>query len=168
MKAHQEQQHSQPGPSTESINNILINMFQDVPNSYREAMSSTDKDKWLAASTKEFEGLIEMGAWKLVDRPINHKTIKCRWTYVFKSDGPYKAQLVAKGYTQVQGIDYEETFSPVARYKSIRYLLVHAALQDWEIEAMDVKLAYLHGVLEEEIYMEQPEGFIAKGEEDKV
>ena len=59
-------------------------------------------------------------------------------------------------------------FPPVARYESIQYLLTHAALLDWEIEAMDVKLAYLHGVLEEEIYMEQQEGFIAKGEEDKV
>ena len=56
----------------------------------------------------------------------------------------------------------------MARYESIRYLLTHAALLDWEIEAMDVKLAYLHGVLKEEIYMEQPEGFIAKGEENKV
>ena len=56
----------------------------------------------------------------------------------------------------------------MVRYESIRYLLAHAALQDWEIEAMDVKLAYLHGVLEDEIYMEQPEGFVAKGEEDKV
>ena len=86
---------------------------------------------------------------------------------MLKSDGHYKARLVAKGYTQVQGIDYEETFSLVARYKSIRYLLAHATLQDWEIKAMDVKLAY-HRVLEEEIYMEQPEGFIAQGDEDKV
>ena len=131
-------------------------------------MSSLDKEKWLAASKEEFKGLIEMGAWKLVDRPVDRKTIKCRWTYMFKSDRHYKARLVAKGYTQVQGIDYEETFSPVARYESIRYLLAHATLQDWEIEAMDVKLAYLHGVLEEEIYMEQLEGFVAKGEEDKV
>ena len=69
---------------------------------------------------------------------------------------------------QVQGIDYEETFSLVARYESIRYLLAHAALLNWEIEAMDVKLTYLHRVLEEEIYMEQPESFIAKGEENKV
>ena len=143
-------------------------MFQEVPNSYREAMSSPEKDKWLAASTEEFEGLTEMGVWKLVDHPDNHKTIKCRWTYVLKSDGHYKARLVAKGYRQVQGIDYEETFSPVARYESIRYLLAHAALQDWEIEAMNVKMAYLHGVLEEEIYMEQPEGFVAQGDEDKV
>ena len=87
---------------------------------------------------------------------------------MLKSNRHYKARLVAKGYTQVQGIDYEETFSLVARYESIRYLLAHAALQDWEIDAMDVKLAYLHGVLEEEIYMEQPEGFVAQGDEDKV
>ena len=87
---------------------------------------------------------------------------------MLKSNGCYKGRLVAKAYTQVQGIDYEETFSPMGRYKSIRYLLAHAALQDWEIEAMDVKLACLHGVLEEDIYMEQQEGFIAQGEEDKV
>ena len=87
---------------------------------------------------------------------------------MLKSNGCYKERLVAKGYTQVQGIDYRETFSPVARYKSIRYLLAHATLQEWEIEAMDVKLAYLHGVLEEETHMEQPEGFIAHGDEDKV
>ena len=103
-------------------------MFQEVPNSYWEAMTSPDKEKWLAALTEEFEGLTEMGIWKLVDHPSNHITIKCRWTYMLKYDGHYKVRLVAKGYTQVQGIDYEETFSPVARYESIRYILTHAAL----------------------------------------
>ena len=91
-----EQRQPQPGSSTLNINEILIHMFQEVPNSYREAMSSSDRDKWLAVSTEEFEGLIEMGAWKLVDRPVDRKTIKCRWTYVFKSDGRYKARLVQK------------------------------------------------------------------------
>ena len=143
-------------------------MFQEALNSYQDAMTSPDKDKWLAASQEEYKGLIEMGVWKLVDCPSNHKTIKCRWTYVLESDGRYKARLVTKGYTQIQGIDYQETFSLVARYESIRYLLTHTVLHNWEIEAMDVKLAYLHGVLDEEIYMEQPEGFIAQGEEDKV
>ena len=148
-----------------SLSHIMIHMFQDVPNSFWEAMNSLEVDNWHQASEEEFEGLTEVGIWKLVPRPTDHKMVKCGWTYVLKSDGQYKAWLVN---TQVQGIDYEETFSPVARYKSIRHLLPHAALLDSEIKAMDVKLAYLHGVLEEEIYMEQLEGFIAKGNEDKV
>ena len=113
-------------------------MFQEAPNSYEEATNSEKSEKWLAAAQEEFQGLTEMGVWKLVDHPDDRKTIKCRWTFVLKADSRYKARLVAKGYTQVQGIDYEETFSPVARYKSIRYLLAHAALLNWEIKAMDV------------------------------
>ena len=90
-------------------------MFQEVPNLYWEAMNSPDKDKWLEVSREEFEGLTEMDIWKLVDGPSNCKTIKCRWTYVLKSDGHSKARLAVKGYTQVQGIDYEETFSLVVQ-----------------------------------------------------
>ena len=74
-----------------NINKILVHVFQEVPNSYREAMSPPEKDKWLEVSTEEFKGLVEMGTWKLVDRLIDLKTIKCRWTYVMKSDGRYKA-----------------------------------------------------------------------------
>ena len=103
------------GPSMESINQTMIHMFQEVPNSYQEAMNSPDKDKWLKASREEFKGLTKMGVWRLVDCPDDPKTIKCRWTYVLKADGHYKARLVAKGYTQVQGIDYKDTFSLVMR-----------------------------------------------------
>ena len=101
---------TQAGPSTDSINNVLIHMFQEAPNSYWEALNSPEKDKWLAVSQEEFDGLTEMGIWKLVDHPNNHKTIKCRWTYVLKANGHYKVRLVAKCYTQVQGINYKETF----------------------------------------------------------
>lgn len=109
-----------------------------------------------------------MKTWHLVDRPKHKNIVKCRWTYVLKLDGRYKARLVAKGFTQIYGIDYEETFSPVARFESIRFLIAHAALEDWEIESMDVTLAYLNGILEEEIYMEQPPGFEVRGQEKKV
>ena len=88
-----------------------------------------------------------MGTWKLVSLTHDKKPIKCRWRYVIKANGHFKARLVAKGFTQVQGIDYKETFSPVLRYESIRYILAHAALLDWEIEAMDVKMAFLYGEL---------------------
>ena len=126
----------------DSINHAMIHKFEEVPNSYWEAMNSPEKDKWLKVS-QEFKGLTKMGVWRLIDCPDNCKTIQFRWTYVLKAGSHYKARLVSKGYTQVQGIDYEETFFLLARYKSIRYLLAHAALQDWEIKAMVIKLAYL-------------------------
>ena len=94
--------------------------------------------------------------------------IKCKWVFTVKANGHYKARVIAKGFTWEHGIDYEETFSPVTRYKSIRYLLAHATLEDWEIKAMDVKTAYLYSKLKEEIYMAQPEGFIKSGQEHKV
>ena len=85
-----------------------------------------------------------------------------------KADGRFRARVVAKGFTQIPDIDYDETFSPVARFESLRLLLALAALENWEIHQMDVKSAFLNGVLNEEIYMEQPQGFIAAGQENKV
>ena len=79
-------------------------MFQEALNSYGEAINLDEHDKWLTAAKEEFQGLTEMGVWKLVDCPDNCKTIKCRWTYMLKSDGHYKARFITKGYTQVQGI----------------------------------------------------------------
>jgi len=111
--------------------------------------------------------------WELVEPPNGVKPIGCKWIYKRKrgSDGKVqtlKARLVEKGYTQKEGIDYEETFSPVAMLKSIRILLSLAAHLDYEIWQMDVKTAFLNGSLEETIYMQQPEGFIGKGQEHQV
>ena len=103
----------------DSINSILVNMFQDNPNSYKEAMARPKSNEWKQAIKEEYDGLIEMGTWKLVDLPKGRKPVKCRWTFVVKLDGRYKARLVAKGFTQVQGIDFEETFSPVTRFESM-------------------------------------------------
>ena len=147
---------------------MLIYAFQEEPQTLKQALKTADCKKWLAGSKEEYDNLIEMGTWKLVSLPHDKRPIKCRWRYVIKADGHFKARLVTKSFTQVQGIDYKETFSPVSRYESIQYILAHAALLDWEIKAMDVKTAFLYGELKEEIYMEQPEGFVVKGQEKKV
>ena len=131
-------------------------------------MRSPLKLKWQEATRDEYNSLTEMGTWILVSLPKNRNVIKCKWVFTVKADSRYKARVIAKGFTQEHGIDYEETFSPVTRYESIRYLLAHATLEDWEIEAMDVKTVYLYGELKEEIYMAQPEGFIKSGQEHKV
>ena len=158
-------------PSADPLNigKLLINALQiDTLSTYKQAMRSPLKSKWQEATRDKFNSLTEIGTWILVSPPKNRNVIKCKWVFTVKADGCYKALVVAKGFTQEHGIDYEETFSPVTRYESIRYLLAHAALEDWEIEAMDVKMAYLYGELKEEIYMAQPEGFIKSGQEHKV
>ena len=80
----------------------------------------------------------------------------------------FKSRIVAKGFGQIYGIDYDETFAPVARLDTLRILLALAAIFDMEVHCIDIKTAFLHGRLDEEIYMEQPEGFVKKGSEDKV
>ena len=158
-------------PSTGPLNigKLLINAVQiDTLSTYKQAMRLPLKSKWQEATRDKYNSLIEMGTWILVSPPKHRNVIKCKWVFTVKADGHYKAQVVAKGFTQEHGIDYEETFSPVTRYKSIRYLLAHATLEDWEIEAMDVKTMYLYGELKEEIHMAQPEGFIKSGQEHKV
>src|SRR3954468_3838474 len=111
--------------------------------------------------------------WDLVDLPAGPKAIGNKWVLKIRrnSDGSierYKARLVAKGYIQREGIDYDETFSPVVRFASLRAILAFVAKQDSELVQMDVKTAFLHGELEKEIYMDQAEGFRSKGQESKV
>ena len=121
----------------------------------------------------EMESMYSNSVWELVDLPKGVKPIGCKCIYKRKigADGKvetFKARLVAKGFTQKEGVDYEDTFSPVAMLKSIRILLSIAAHYDYEIWQMDVKTAFLNGHLEETIHMVQPEGFVVKGQEQKV
>ena len=163
------QQSQSPSADPLNIGKLLIKAVQiDPPSTYKQAMRSPLKSKWQKATRDEYNSLIEMGTWILVSPPKHRNVIKCKWVFTVKADSRYKARVIAKGFTQEHGIDYEETFSPMTRYKSIHYLLAHAALEDWEIEAMDVKTMYLYGKLKEEIYMAQPEGFIKSGQEHKV
>jgi hypothetical protein len=102
--------------------------------------------------------LAKNGTWTLVDLPTGQKAMKSKWVFKWKADGHYHARLVANGFTQIQGIDYEETFSPVARFESLRLILALATLEDWEIHQMDIKSAFLNRLLEEEIYMSNQKG----------
>src|SRR5215813_721669 len=145
----------------------------DDPLTYRSAMDDPDKDEWLKAMNLEMESMYSNSVWEHVDQPVGVKPIGCKWIYKRKRgvDGKvqtFKARLVAKGYTQKEGVDYKETFSPVAMLMSTRTLLSITAYYDYEIWQMDVKTAFLNGNLDECIHMIQPEGFITQGQEQKV
>ena len=145
----------------------------EEPQSYKEAMEQNDSKEWEKAMKAEYISIMKNKTWTLTKLPPDRKAIGCKWVFKTKYNAlgkieRYKARLVAKGYSQTQGIDYDETFAPVVKFNSIRILLALAAMLDLKIHQMDVNTAYLNGDLDVDIYMEQPEGFIKRGQEDKV
>lgn len=149
-------------------------MEVDEPRTVAEAMKSKYWKEWKKAMGEEIQSLIKNGTWKLVQKPIRKRMVGCKWIFKFKEGIPkvepprFKARLVAQGYTQVEGIDYNEIFSHVVKHVSIRLLLSIVVNFDLELEQLDVKTAFLYGNLDEEIYMNQPECFIEQGDESKV
>jgi len=140
--------------------------IESEPRSHTEAMESPDSDRWRAAEAEETESLESRGTWKVVPRPKNVNIVSCKWVYRVKRGARgevtrYKARLVARGFTQIHGLDYQDTFAPVTRLETLRLLLALAVEKDWEVRQIDVKSAYLYGDLDEEIYMEVPEGYDA-------
>ena len=138
--------------------------MQPDPTSVEEALADEDSAGWKEAMDEELKALKDNGTWELTSLPAGKKTVKCRWIFKRKRnpDGSVcrlKARLVAKGFSQQRGIDYEETYSPVVRHDSIRVILALAAELDLEMIQFDVKTAFLHGELEEHIFMDQPAGF---------
>ena len=143
------------------------------PANYSEAKSSQQSKQWLAAAKAEYNSLVDNDTWELVELPGNRRAIDCKWVFKAKynKDGQvsrFKGRLVARGFEQKQGVDYEETYAPVVKYSSLRAVLSYAMSNKMLIHQMDVVTAFLNGVLEEEIYMTQPEGFIQPGSENLV
>ncbi|KAJ9552748.1 hypothetical protein OSB04_016793 [Centaurea solstitialis] len=134
------------------------------PTSYGEAMSGSESEQWQEAMKAEMQSMYDNQVWELTDLPQHCRVVGRKWVFKKKTDmdgnvHTFKARLVAKGFTQTHGIDYDETFSPVAMLKSIRILMAISAYFNYEIWQMDVKTAFLNGKLTEDVYMEQPEGF---------
>lgn len=148
----------------------LLITINEEPWDFEEAKAHRE---WVVACEDEIESIVKNKTWDLVDLPLGAKTIRLKWVFKIKRnpDGSiikFKARLVAKGYVQRHGIDYDEVFAPVAQIETIRFILSLAATNHWEVHHLDVKTAFLHGELKEEVYVRQPEGFEVNGREDKV
>ena len=141
-----------------------------IPNKLQDAL---ENPKWKKAMVEEMEALRKNSTWELVNLPEGKKLLGCRWVFTVKhkADGlveRYRARLVAKGYTQTYGIDYQETFAPVAKINTIRVLMSMAANLGWPLRQFDVKNAFLHGDLDEEVYMDLPSEFTTTCDIGKV
>lgn len=137
---------------------------------YEEAKTDLN---WIYAIEQELFMIDKNKIWELVSQPKNRKVIGVKWVFRTKLnvDGSikkYKARLVIKGYAQIPSVDYSGTFAPVTRLDIIMLLLVVAAQKNWKVFQLDVKSAFLNGFIHEEIYVEQPKGYVKEGEEDKV
>ena len=143
------------------------------PSTFQEATSSSDAHLWIAAMQEEIEALHKNKTWDLVPLPHGRKAIGNKWVYKIKRNSDdqverYRARLVVKGYAQKEGIDFNEIFSPVVRLTTVRVVLAICAIFDLHLDQLDVKTAFLHGEIDEEIYMLQPEGFEEKDKKNLV
>ena len=149
-------------------NPVALSAIQSEPRTYRQSQSLPDAKQWQEAAEDKLKAHAENGTWEIVKLPPGQKAIGSRWFMKIKrlADGSidrYRARLVAKGYSQRPGFDYLETFAPTVRVAAIRTILAIAAIEDLELRSIDISHAFLNGELEEDIYMEQPEGFEVGG-----
>nr|GFC48527.1 retrovirus-related Pol polyprotein from transposon TNT 1-94 [Tanacetum cinerariifolium] len=140
------------------------------PANVAEALRDVD---WVSAMQEELDQFARLKVWRLVPRPEGKSVIKTKWIFKNKKDESslvirHKARLVAAGYSQQEGIDYDETFAPVARIEAIRLFLAYAAHKDFTVFLMDVKTAFLNGILKEKVYVGQPSGFVSNQYPDHV
>ncbi|KAA0054997.1 putative mitochondrial protein [Cucumis melo var. makuwa] len=169
INAHPKQTRSKSGISKKKVFVAATHLpknsvDENEPSSYTQA----SKDLvWQNAMKEEYDALLKQGTWKLTSLPPNKPAIGCEWVYKIRRnpDGTitrHKARLVAKGYHQQEGIDFEETFIPIVKKPTVRIVLSLATHFEWKLRQLDVKNSFLHGELREEVYMQQPQGFVDK------
>lgn len=162
-----------PGRPRKVKNMVNTICNEIIPRNVDEALSCDDNHNWKAAMRTELNALEKNNTWSMVELPEGHNAIGCRWVFALKRDKygnveRFKARLVAKGCSQKFGVNYTETFSPVVRYATIRMLLALAVQEGLHLHQVDIGTAYLNGELEDEIYMQQPEGFVDRDDPSKV
>jgi hypothetical protein len=145
-------------------------VIDSEPSTFEEA---TKHKVWKDAMIEEYESILKNDVWEEVRRPQGKSVVTSKWLYKIKhaTDGSvekFKARFVARGFSQKEGIDYDEIFAPVSRYTSIRIIISLASVFDWKLHQMNVKTAFLNGEVEQEVYIEQPEGFVIHGKESHV
>jgi len=148
----------------------------EAPTTYVQAIQGQESPKWKIAMDKEMEAIRKTKTWRLTDRPASRCVLKGKWVYKVKNEVDKKGnnttrhmtRLCFMGNRQIKGLDFNETFAPVAKVTTIRCILAMTAANGWEIHQMDVKTALLNGVLDDEVYMEQPDGDVVPTYPDKV
>lgn len=150
----------------ENVDMVDVALFSDRdPLTYEDAVKSS---KWRQAIDAKIIAIVKNDTWELTKLPSRVKTIGVKWVFKMKLNehgevDKYKARLVAKGYSQQDGVDYAEVFAPVARLDTIRVVISLAAQKSWMIYQVDVKSAFLHGDIDEEVFVDQPPGYEQKG-----
>jgi len=167
----------QNSPTQRITRSMTINKYlfakidcKNEPSSYKEA---SKHECWMNAMNVEYEVLLKNQTWDLVPYPNERNVIGNKWIYKVKYNlvgeiEKYKTRLVAKGFAKKYRVDYEKTFAPMAKMSTVRVILALSATQGWKFFQLDVKSAFLNGDLDVEIYMNQPEGFVAEGKESFV
>ena len=157
-----------PDPNNTALASMVEITFDDDPKSLKDAMDRSDWPEWKRAMEDEIALMAKYNVWDVVEEPADTNIVGCRWVFRIKRDASgkvqkYKARLVAQGFTQIYGLDFLDTFVPVARLSAIRAVIALAASEDWELHQMDVKSAYLNSPIDAEIYMRLPPGYGQKG-----
>ena len=157
----------------EATESAFMILAEEELENYKQARRPPEETKWKEVCQQEYNNLTGYHTWMLMDQPPNINIVDSHWMFRVKRDNlghvnKYKARLVAKGFSQIPGVDFNETYSPAIHFTTICLIIALVCKYSLKLRQLDIKGAYLNGILEETVYMKQPKGFIRAGDEDKV